>query len=113
MIDDIGNSVDVSGSGLITLTLKNTTKRKIGKIVGDTAFISRSLFTHVHRNSKSYGINELLTLFPISFIQLKDESGTYRIPVDIVKGSPARIFAQKGYEKQLFVPLDTIKKYKI
>ncbi len=68
----------------------------------------RTRSKHLHSKSNSYGFNYLLINEAKTFdvVVLKDEITTYKIPKHIIlKHGEFLFFKQRGFEKQIFVPL--------
>lgn len=113
MIDSQGNTVTTAKNGVITLHLAaSDSNRKIGVLYKDFIYVTRNRTRHQYRKNKSYGFNEFLTAFPVKSIKLKDEFGTYLIPIDIIRNGTILAYLDKGYERQLTVPINIIEKYK-
>lgn len=77
--------------------------------------VKREREKHLHRKSNSYGFNEhvIKTAKTFDTVVLTDETGTYFIPLsEISKHGKYMFFKQKGFEIQLFVPLEIILPYK-
>lgn len=93
-------------------------KRKIGVInlQGRFLFIRRVRAEHLHKKSNSYGFNHHILANATKFdkIKLADDFGTYVFPVSLVLEQGKFLhFKQQGFERQLFLDLDIIKKHRI
>ena len=77
--------------------------------------LKRKRDRHLHYKSNSYGFNYHIisngTLFDC--VLLNDEYGSYKIPKEIILKGKFLFFKQQGFEKQIFLPLTEIVKYKI
>lgn len=113
--DKNGNSLWIMNSGNVFLKLmKETKKRRLGYIDrGKRIFmVRRKRATHLLRKINSYGFNHHLISKAKSFdkISLRDEFGEYVFPVSKVMehGKTHLHFKQKGFELQIFLPLEII-----
>lgn len=113
--DKHGNSLWIMNSGNVYLKLlKEKKKRRLGFIDrGKKIFyIRRKRATHLFRKTNAYGFNHHLMSKAKSFdtISLKDEFGQYEFPVSkiIRHGRTHLQFKKKGFELQLFLPLEII-----
>lgn len=113
--DKHGNSLWIMNSGNVYLKLlKEKKKRRLGFIDrGKKIFyIRRKRATHLFRKANAYGFNHHLISKAKSFdtISLKDEFGQYEFPVSkiIGHGRTHLQFKEKGFELQLFLPLEII-----
>jgi hypothetical protein len=119
--DEQGNFFQVEEkNGWLTVKLKlgkESALRLIGKVDLRRGILElkRSKEKHLFRKNDSYGFNEyfIRTAKTFNQIELTDEDGTYIFPKDLVlqKGSYLH-FKGLGFERQLFLPLSEIKKYK-
>ena len=73
-------------------------------------------FTIKIRKNNSYGFNEHLIKTGKTFdkIKLIDDGGTYVFPKsEILEKGKYLFFKEQGFEKQLFLPLEEINKFKV
>jgi hypothetical protein len=120
--DEYGNRFEVEeikGWLSISIKLENNPKaREIGKVNLKERFIEikRDREKHLFRKNNSYGFNEYLIKTGKTFdkVKLVDDSGTYIFPKETIleKGSYL-FFKAQGFEKQLFLPLSEINKFKV
>lgn len=93
-------------------------ERKLG-IVNKKAralAITRDRNKHLHFKSNSYGFNYMLLNEAQTFdvVLIRDEIGTYKVPRHILlRNGEYLYFKQKGFEKQIFVPLSIIETFSI
>jgi hypothetical protein len=122
IFNDNGDFFKISTKGgLLKINLKlNSQKslREIGSVKVDdkTLMLKRDKAKHLFKKTQSYGFNEYLIRNGKTFekIMLADDDGVYLFPKDLVLEEGAYLyFKQEGFEKQLFLPLETIKKYQI
>lgn len=122
IVDDVtftGDEIIIRNTKTIHLKLagEKGRERLIGTIdiEHDWLMVERKRDKHLHRKSLSYGFNEYLIKNAKAFknIMLHDESGYYLIPLDVIKENGKYLFfKQQGFEVQLFLELEIIKKYK-
>lgn len=104
---------------IVSLKLEKESKsRGIGKIHVKERFIElkRDRSKHLFRKNNSYGFNEYLIRASKTFdtIKLIDDVGTYIFPkTTILEKGSYLFFKQQGFEKQLFLQLDEIEKFKV
>lgn len=109
---DKGNVVDVS----IKLGSEKR-KRRIGQITKSTKtiHIERQRMKHLHRQTMAYGFNDFVfrNVTEFQFVDFIDEIARYKFPKQVVIDSGIYLYFKKeGFEKQRFVPLAILEKYK-
>lgn len=92
--------------------------RKIGVVTKSTRTLSvrREREQHLFRKGNAYGFNEYVIRNQTSFthISLFDGVEHWKIPVEFILSNGTYLnFKEKGYERQLFVTLEQIEKFKI
>ena len=120
-LDQYGNYFEVEeNKGWLTVSLKlqDTKIREIGRVNLKERFIEikRDKAKHLFRKNNSYGFNEHLIKSGKTFdkIKLTDDGGTYIFPKsEILEKGKYLFFKEQGFEKQLFLPLEEINKFKI
>jgi hypothetical protein len=120
-LDQYGNYFEVEeNKGWLTVSIKlqDTRIREIGKVNLKERFIEikRDKSKHLFRKNNSYGFNEHLIKTGKTFdkIKLTDDGGTYIFPKsEILEKGKYLFFKEQGFEKQLFLSLEEIKKFKI
>ena len=78
-------------------------------------YTSRMRSKHLLQKADSYGFNYDILNAATSFdeVQLTDEYGTFRIPRKAILEEGSFLwFKGEGYERQIFVPLSLLNKYK-
>ena len=78
--------------------------------------LKRDRSKHLFRKNNSYGFNEYLIRASKTFdnVKLVDDTGTYVFPkTTILEKGSYLFFKQQGFEKQLFLQLDEIEKFKV
>jgi hypothetical protein len=93
-------------------------KRKLGYINKSTKcfHIKRNRFKHLHLKTNSYGFNEYIlnNLTEADTIELEDEQCRWKVPLQYIKDNSFYLyFKNQGFEKQKFVPLETLNNYKL
>lgn len=113
--DKNGNKLTITMKGRVLLSLiKEKHQRNIGVIdrAKKILIIKRKRAKHLHRKTNSYGFNHLFISKAKSFdkILLQDEYGEYQFPISKIldHGKTFLHFAQKGFELQVFLPLEII-----
>lgn len=113
--DKNGNKLILTVKGNVFLKLKNEKrKRKLGVInrAKKIFIIKRNRQKHLHRKTNSYGFNHHIISKAKTFdkILLKDEYGEYQFPISKIldHGKTFLHFMQKGFELQIFLPLEII-----
>ena len=79
-------------------------------------FVKRVRSEHLHKKSNSYGLNHHILANATKFdhVKITDDFGTYLIPLQTVLDEGKFLhFKKQGFERQLFLDLDLIRKYKI
>jgi len=72
--------------------------------------------SHRHYKSDSYGFNEtMLNEANIcQYIKLKSSEGIFRLPIYFIKQNGFYLhFKNQGFEKQIFLKVDSIKQFKV
>lgn len=120
-IQDIhGNTVTTKNDGKVIhvfLQLKDDEKEKnIGFITEDdqTFHITRKRDKHLFRKASAYGFNHMVLEKTKRFynIRLTDEFNVWLIPVKFILGSGFFLnFLEQGFERQIFVTLEQLKKF--
>lgn len=120
--DECGNAIITSHlEGQINIELKLMSERRSRKVgYVDTQkkifVISRERDKHMHCKSNSYGFNHRIISAAKTFdtVRLIDSFGIYDIPKNIILSHGKFLFfKQQGFEKQIFLPLQIIEKFKI
>jgi hypothetical protein len=120
--DEYGNYFEtelMKGWLVVSLKLdKEVKSRAIGKIQLNDRYIElkRDRSKHLFRKNNSYGFNEYLIRASKTFdnVKLIDDTGTYVFPkTTILEKGSYLFFKQQGFEKQLFLQLDEIEKFKV
>ncbi len=120
--DQYGNYFEVEESkGWLSVSIKlekDVRLREIGKVNLKERFIEikRNKLKHLFRKNNSYGFNEHLIKTGKTFdkIKLIDDGGTYVFPKsEILEKGKYLFFKEQGFEKQLFLPLEEINKFKV
>ena len=120
--DQYGNYFEVEESkGWLSVSIKREKDirlREIGKVNLKERFIEikRNKLKHLFRKNNSYGFNEHLIKTGKTFdkIKLIDDGGTYVFPKsEILEKGKYLFFKEQGFEKQLFLPLEEINKFKV
>lgn len=113
--DKDGNTLIIEMSGNVFLKLdKENRQRRLGFIDRNKKLfiITRNREKHLHQKSNSYGFNHHIISKAKSFdkILLKDNYGEYEFPVSKIldHGKTYLQFKQKGFELQIFLPLEVI-----
>jgi hypothetical protein len=122
--DSAGNAIVAHNDGnTITLRLRiidisgHVATRSLGVIEKQSRIftVRRKRAVHLHRKSNSYGFNHYVLENAKTFdrVEIIDDAGTYIVPVDVMlTNGKILYFKQMGFERQIFVPLDIITKYK-
>jgi len=104
---------------IISIKLEKDIKlREIGKVNVKERFIEmkRNRSKHLFRKNNSYGFNEFLIRASKTFdkVKLIDDLGTYLFPkTEILEKGKYLFFKEQGFEKQLFLQLEEINKFKV
>lgn len=80
-----------------------------------TIEFKRDKAKHLHRATKSYGINQKILLDGQLFdkVIIKDDESTYTIPKEyLITHGKVLFYKQQGFEKQIFIPLDDIQQFR-
>ncbi len=120
-IDDDNYLMIKSNDKLIhlTLKLKGDKPRKIGVVTKSTKtiVIKRKKSIHLFRKMNAYGFNRyvLENAFTFDTIRLSDDTGgQWKIPVNyILENGRFLQFKSEGFEKQQFVSLEELDKFKV
>lgn len=93
-------------------------ERKLGVINKKTRTLNivRERSRHLHKKSLSYGFSYALLSEAKTFdvVLLRDEITTYKIPrIQILNHGEYLFFKQKGFEKQIFVPLSILETFSL
>jgi len=116
------NETPSGWSHQIFLKLKQKPKRLLADIHKYNGkmylVITRERMKHLFRQNESYGFNNTMLksclCVNIDTIILRDDYGVYMFPISVIfdKGE-FMYFKQDGFERQVFLKLDEINKYKI
>lgn len=116
--DDQGNIISVLNNRIMLTLKKERRARLIGVIHDDEKFlyVKRNRNRHLHKKTNSYGYNDFVLRNTKRFnhILLQDVSGKYLIPVNeiLTKGNYL-FFKTEGFERQVFFPLEEMRKWNI
>lgn len=105
--------------GVVNLKLVNEAySRKLGIISGNRFIVYRNRAKHTFNKTNSYGfssevIEGLYKYVGIKFVDVYDDFGMYRLGIEVIQSGEFLFFKEQGFEKQLFVPLEEIEKYKV
>jgi hypothetical protein len=122
IFNDNGDFFKISQKGgLLKISLKLKSEpgsRNIGDVKLDdkTLLLKRNKAKHLFKKNNSYGFNEYLIENGKTFdkIMLADDDAVYLFPKELVKEKGNYLyFKQEGFEKQIFLALDEIKKHQI
>jgi len=122
IFNDNGDFFKISQKGgLLKISLKLKSEpgsRNIGEVKLDdkTLLLKRNKAKHLFKKNNSYGFNEYLIENGKTFdkIMLADDDAVYLFPKTLVKEKGNYLyFKQEGFEKQIFLALDEIKKHQI
>jgi len=122
IFNDNGDFFKISQKGgLLKISLKLKSEpgsRNIGEVKLDdkTLLLKRNKAKHLFKKNNSYGFNEYLIENGKTFdkIMLADDDAVYLFPKELVKEKGNYLyFKQEGFEKQIFLALDEIKKHQI
>lgn len=118
IIDDFGNMIIPQAGKLILQLSASNKKLTIGKfnLPSKTLYLSRKREKHLHKKSNSYGFNYEMIKRSIKLdtVCLTDEYGVYKFPKQLILDEGKFLtFKQQGFERQIFLPLDTIINFKI
>lgn len=93
---------------------KEDFNRTLGKVKGDTFFVKRVREKHLFRKNNSYGFNgSIIEQLGVDFIELYEDSGIFKFPVDVLRQFGDYLhFKDEGFERQMFLPLSIIDKYR-
>ena len=114
--DAFGNKIIRKQAKIYLKLAEEDSHREIGYIDFKTGtFICRRRKSvHLHIKSNSYGFNHKIMTEAVTFDKVKIyiDAAVYLMPVeDIVKYGQFLFFKQKGFELQLFVPVEIIERY--
>ena len=116
IVDASGNTI-LNEDGMLVLKLKSESKgRTIGNIKGDTLHVLRSRTKHLLEANKFYGFNHFIISRAKQFdkVMIMDDEGAYLINNDdILEQGTFLWFNKQGFEKQIFVTLADLEKYKL
>lgn len=115
-VDNEGNILRREGTAIFLKLKREKRTRRIGDINNRILYMTRKRNRHIHVKSNSYGFNHWLLdnakLF--DYIVIQDEMGAYKIKKDyIVKKGDFLFFKQTGFEKQIFLSVEDIERFKI
>lgn len=113
--DTQGNEIIRNGNDLLLGLSGERRTRKIGSISNGVLYVRRRR-SHIMDVNKSYGFNHHILSNARMFdkVNIKDDYGIYELPVSVILDKGDFLFFKKqGFEKQIFLPLDEIYKYKI
>lgn len=112
--DDHNNTWYMDGEKVYLKLTKENKSRLLGKFRNSTFYTKREKEKHLFRNANSYGfsIGVLEQLNP-EFIELYEGDAVYRFPVNVLRQFGDYLhFKEEGFEKQLFLALPIIEKYR-
>ena len=118
--DDNGNTLTADHMKTrVRISLKLTTykrKRDLGYIDKKTRtlHVKRNRDRHLHYKANAYGFNYLLIANASLFdtVVICDDFGRYRVPrKSIIEEGRFLYFLARGFEKQIFYPIDKLKPY--
>lgn len=116
MTDTQGNSItNLNGWVMLKLAAEKHS-RKVGYLANDILRVERTRHKHLHRLSNSYGFNYEIISKAKRFtkVLLCDEFGQYMIPNEyILEHGGFLHFKTQGFEKQIFLKLEEINKFKL
>lgn len=121
LTDDVGNKLKImrgTRTIIIKLILKGETReRNIGTVDVNKKelLVSRIRSKHLHIKSNSYGFNYYLLSAAKTFntVRITDGVEQYVVPLkELIDNGKFLYFKQQGFEKQIFVPLAVLEKYK-
>ncbi len=119
--DNDGNFIrvhDTKETRVISLKLKTETKERL---IGTLSKVNRELIVtrirakHLMIKSNSYGFNYhvLSKAKQFDHVRLEDDYDAYLIPVSyILEQGKFLFFKQQGFEKQIFLSLESMKQFK-
>lgn len=115
-IDELGNELFTKGKTIFLKLVEENYSRRIAtiRLENESLFMSRQYDKHRHKKSDSYGFNYRVLKMAkhVKYIDLRDEHNVYRIPIDfILSKGEFLFFKQKGFEKQIFVPIPDLKEF--
>jgi hypothetical protein len=117
--DESGNKIQNFKKGTIKLFLASEKRgRTIGVVNKQERWLTmrRKQAKHLHYKSNSYGFNYEVISRAKQFdkVLLTDETGSYLIPnKKILEDGSFLWFQSQGFERQIFLKLEEIKKYKV
>jgi len=102
----------------LQLQAEKNRKRRIGVVTKSTKtfFVKRERDKHLFIKGNAYGFNDYVLKNQTSFdkVALFDGIEHWKIPVQfIIENGKYLMFKQQGFERQLFVSLEQIEKFKI
>lgn len=111
------NSIIVDGNNIHLKLKGENRKRLVGRMNKAKRIleVKRKRGKHLHYTSNSYGFNYHILSNAKLFdkILLSDEHGEYAIPVEaILDDGKFLFFKQQGFEKQIFMTLSQMDKFK-
>lgn len=112
--DSLNNTWSKDGEWIYLKLARESQLRKLGKVKGDTFFCMRIRDKHLFRKNESYGFNiNIIEQLGVDFIELYEDSGVFKFPVDVLRQFGDYLhFKDEGFERQLFLPLLVIDKYR-
>ena len=120
--DDFGNKIIAEPHKVgqkISLHLTSETKKRLlgyTDVKNKTFVVKRNRGKHLFRNANAYGFNHYLLDNTKKFetIMLMDEHQSWRVPVRyILENGFFLNFKQQGFERQIFLSLDTLNNFTI
>lgn len=112
---DSKNNIWFKDEESIYLKLADESKnRLLGKVKGDTFFVKRVREKHLFKKNESYGFSiNIIEQLNVDYIELYEDSGVFKFPVDVLRQFGDYLhFKDEGFERQLFLPLLIIDKYR-
>lgn len=93
---------------------KEDKNRTLGKVKGDVFYTKRVRERHLLKVNQSYGFSiNIIEQLGVNFIELYEDSGIFKFPVDVLRQFGDYLhFKDEGFERQLFLPLAVIDKYR-
>lgn len=116
--DSGGNKWFVKDKVVYLHLSSETSTRKLGILHENRFILYRVRKKHRFNKTDSYGfsyevISGLKDKAQITSVDLYDDFGMYRIPIEVIGNGEFLFFQEVGYEKQLFVPIPIIETYRI
>lgn len=90
--------------------------RKFGILLNNRIIMYKTREQHLVNKTNSYGfsieiIKGLIENSEIKTVDLYDDFGMYRVPIEVINNKGEQLFEGNGFNRQLFVPLSRLEKY--